>query len=339
MQKLLWIGSPFFAPELADCGWENVRVHNFETPDIYCWDDLVALAGFTPDVLVVADKSRPPFVLGMEEFPCLTVFYSVDSHIHSWQPMYAQGFDACLVSLKDNIPLFTGPFLPANHVWWSPPFAKESDQPQEGVNHEWDCLFVGSNNKEVMPRRALFLENLGKKLPSLQIMGGNYQTLYPRAKVLINHAEHGDMNFRIFEAMGCGKCLVTPRIGHGLPNMFVDGEHLVFYAPEDAGDASYRINFLLDHPEIIDHIGKTAYEAINAGHRAKHRAQALTDHLCDLFMEGAEDIVASRRAKAALIREKCLTLPYLLWAGEVSQPVIKDAYLEAAKGRCFPRLG
>ncbi|MFR8275550.1 MAG: hypothetical protein ACLU98_04125 [Desulfovibrio fairfieldensis] len=130
MQRLLWIGSPFFCQSLRSCGWQDVALHNFEDARVFCWEELVRLAGFIPDVLVVADKSRPPFVLGMERFPCLTVFYSVDSHIHSWQPLYAQGFDACMVSLRDDLELFSGPFLPPERVWWSPPFAQDDDQPR-----------------------------------------------------------------------------------------------------------------------------------------------------------------------------------------------------------------
>ena len=89
MRRLLWIGNPFFCRSLRQCGWDAVATHNFETPQAYGWDDLCRLAGFTPDVLVVADKSRAPFVLGVEKFPCLTIFYSVDAHIHAWQALYA----------------------------------------------------------------------------------------------------------------------------------------------------------------------------------------------------------------------------------------------------------
>lgn len=86
MRKLFWIGSPFFAQALRDEGWQ-VHAMDFQQVAVFGWDDLVREAGWEPDVVVVADKSRPPFVLGMESFPCLTVFYCVDSHIHSWYPL------------------------------------------------------------------------------------------------------------------------------------------------------------------------------------------------------------------------------------------------------------
>jgi hypothetical protein len=332
MQNLLWIGSPFFCAELNLCGWGNVALHNFEEARVFCWEDLLSIAGFTPDVLVVADKSRPPFVLGVENFPCLTVFYSVDSHIHSWHPRYAQAFDVCLHSLLDHRERFISANLPPERVFWSPPFAKTGDQPDAKQEKIWDCLFVGTVNDN-LPRRAAFLRELQKRLPGLCCKRGDYRELYPKAHVILNHAERGDMNFRIFEAMGCGGCLVTPRVGHGMERLFVDGEHLVGYVPNDVGDALFRIEFLLKNPEVVRHIKVKALAKINEKHRARHRAQAFTDLLCDVWAQGAERLVARRRGRAESVRENCLKLIYLLWAQDVTHPPLKEAWLAASTGR------
>lgn len=333
MQNLLWIGGRYFFDELVSCGWSDARYVDFDPERAYEWEDVKRLAGFEPDVVVVADTSRPPLVLGVENFPCLTVFYSVDVHIHSWHPSYAQAFDACLVSLKDKTPLFKGPGLDSSRIWWSPPFAKTADMPDPGAEKKWDCLFVGTLNENLMPKRSRFLGELGKRVPGLRLESGDYRRLFPGGRVLVNQAERDDLNFRVFEAMGCGGCLVTPRVGHGLESLFVDGEHLVFYAPDDAGDAAYKINFLLAHPEIAEYIGRTALEEIDARHRAVHRAQAFTDAINDLYIAGASEIVATRKKKADFVRERCLAFPYLLWANEISSPELKAAYLRAAHKR------
>ncbi|MDO5483452.1 MAG: glycosyltransferase, partial [Desulfovibrionaceae bacterium] len=289
MQRLLWIGSPFFARELPSCGWD-MALHNFEEPRLFDWEALVRLAGFSPDVLVVADKSRPPFVLGLEDFPCLTVFYSVDSHIHTWQPWYAQAFDICLVSLRDHLPRFAGAFLPEDRIWWSPPFAQATDVPDPQSEKKWDCLFVGTVSANT-PRRAAFLQALGRSLPGLHVTRGDYRRLFPQGRVLLNQCEHGDLNFRVFEAMACGGCLLTPRVRHGLGELFVEEEHLVCYTPHDAGDALRRIRALLQAPDRLARMGVKASAAIDAGHRAAHRAHSFSQKVRALGSDAARALV------------------------------------------------
>lgn len=294
---------------------------------------MVDMAGWEPEVVVVADKSRPPFVLGMEDFPCLTVFYAVDSHIHSWYPHYAQGFDICLVSLRDHLPLFANKRLHESSLLWSPPFARNEDMPVEGAAPQWDCLFVGSVDPVVTPKRLQFFDELKQSVPGLHVTHGNYRQLFSSGRVLVNHCEGDDLNFRVFEALGCGGCLVTPRIGHGMCELFVDGEHLVMYAPGDAMDAAAKINFLLADKELTNYIAETGMALVNAKHRALHRAQAFTDFMCDVWMNDPQGIVDMRRAQATQIREQWLRVPYLLLAKEMNYPLLQQAYLEAAQGK------
>jgi hypothetical protein len=162
----IWVGNPFFQPALVNLGW---RVHytDPETGTVLTWDDLVSEASFTPDVVIVADKSTLPFVVGIEKFPCLTACYAVDTYIHSWFLHYAQGFDICLLSLKDHIPLFRGARLANDVIWLSPPYAHPEDvpHPADPQKDMWDVLFVGTVDKTVNPERCAFFEELGKFLP------------------------------------------------------------------------------------------------------------------------------------------------------------------------------
>lgn len=338
MRRLFWTGSPFFWQSLRGAGWDEVAFYNFEDARLLGWRDIVRHAGFVPDVLVVADKSRPPFVLGMEDFPCLTVFYSVDSHIHSWQPWYAQAFDLCLVSLRDHLPRFAGPFLPAERVYWSPAFAWNEDAPDETVEKSRDCLFVGTVSDNT-PRRAAFLRELGNILPDLGVTRGYYRRLYPQARIVLNQCEHEDLNFRVFEALGCGACLLTPRIGHGLTELFDEGEELVCYTPHDAADAAARARELLASPPRMARLRQAGLAAVNAGHRAAHRARAFSERVLSLSDEDCRLLIARRRQRAEAIREQCLRLPCLLWAESLAAApddatqALRTAYLAASRGR------
>lgn len=335
--KLFWIGSPFFAPALEACGWQ-VHFFNFEEPAVYGWDDLVRMAGWEPDVVLVADKSRAPFVLGVEAFPCLTVFYCVDSHIHSYYPLYAQAFDICLVSLKDHLPWFAHKALTAEQLWWFPPFAPDKPLAEQAsppaVPFLWDCLFVGTMNAALNPARVAFLDELGALVPGLHCAQGDYRELFLQGRVLLNHCVAGDLNFRVFEAMGCGGCLLTPAMGHGLRDLFTENVHLMTYAPNDAHAAAAQVRDILADPLRQENMRRAALECIDNGHRACHRAQEFTRKIRAWHNEKGLQRRLERQSQAPNIRKQWLRMPYLLFAENISHPVLQQAYLQAAQG-CF----
>lgn len=328
MRSIFWIGNPFFVNKLADCGWQRIFRHYFENFELFTYEQLVHLAGFEPDVLVVADKSMPPFLLGVENFPCLTVFYVVDSHLHSWYPYYAQAFDLCLISLKDHLPHFLGRLTKAD-LLWSPPYAQDAFRPQQPQPKIWDCLFVGRVN-QTTPKRQKFLEALGKELPGLHVVFGDFVKLFPQARVVLNYCEHGDLNFRVFEAMGLGSALVTPRIGNGQAELFREGEEMLCFDPEQPGEALDGIQRLLKDPPLRQRLASNALVAIDRAHRASHRAKNFTAKIAELIPH-AQEIIARRQAQAKMIRQQYLKLPYLLWAKEMADPAIKSAYLAASR--------
>lgn len=328
MQKILWIGKPYFASHLEDCGFELVRILPVESGLAYSWDRLVASAGFEPDILVVADSQTTPFVLGVENFPCLTIFYSIQAHLHSWHGPYAQAFDICLTTQAGYLERFAAPFLPRERVWHVPPFAPDN-LPTKAVK-DIDCLILTSAN----PKRMQFIENLGHKIACLTPLSGNAMELYARSRIVAHYSgEKLGIDFQIFHAMAASACLVTPRVNHGLEKLFVDGEHLVGYAPQDAGDAAYRINFLLENPELIEHISQTGSAEVQSKHLATHRAWTFTDQLCDLVLMGTDDIIRQRLGRADLIRKNCLTIPYLLCARMAQDAAIHKAFIAAANGK------
>ncbi len=332
----IWVGNPFFYPALADSGW---RIHHLNPgPDqVFDWSGLLAAANFTPDLVVVADKSTPPMVTGMESFPCLTAFYAVDTHIHSWHPYYGQAFDACLVSLKDHIPLFTGTGLPACldpvRVWWSPAYSHPLDSPcpPEPGTELWDCTFVGTVDAVATPERHAFLTELGRHVPGLHITRGGYRALFGRSRLVLNHAVNMDLNFRVFEALGCGACLVTPRVGHGLEELFRDGEELFLYDQNDMPGLVRLIEALLKNPGQRSHAAAKGYAAVNAKHRMRHRAEAFIRGVAALRgQDRGESRIAARLANAAAVHEAKLRFMYLLHAETAPFPAAKEAYLRAA---------
>lgn len=330
LHKLFWIGSPFFSPALEAAGWQ-VQIWNFEDIAVYGWEDLVALAGWEPDVVVVADKSRPPFVLGIESFPCVTVFYCVDSHIHSYYPLYAQAFDVCLLSLKDHLPLFAGKELSPDALWWFPPFAPDCPAPAQ-EDFIWDCLFVGNVDTSTFNARADFMQRLGQEV-NLHIARGDFYELFPKGRILLNHCAAGDMNFRVFEALGCGGCLLSPAVGHGQGELFTENVHLVTYPSNDVAAAAAQARRLLADQERQQALRTSGLACIDAGHRAQHRAAAFTHRIHEWYAGEGKVASLRRRKEAPRLVQQWLRLPYMLFAEHLSQPLLQQAYVQAAQGK------
>jgi len=322
MANILWLGAGFFSPDITR---HNTTLDKFFHPRVLAWDDLVRIAGFEPDAVVFGDNSCPPALLGVHRYPCLTVLYAVDTHIHSWLPDYAQAFDLCLVSLKDHM----GRFLIRHtdeRLLWSPPYARDTDQPKD-VEQDLDVLFVGKNDPLVTPQRHALLAELQQRVP-LTVKSGKYFDLYPRAKAVLNESWRGDLNYRVFETLGCGSCLVTPRVGHGLADLFADGRDLFMYDQGDLDGLVDLLHGLLADPEARRAAAASGLAKVDAAHRMRHRARAFEDFLGSFDWRA---LTANRLQNATAIFNAHLRWLYLHWAEAVSDEKMKSRYLEAAR--------
>ncbi|QJB55916.1 glycosyltransferase [Pseudodesulfovibrio sp. zrk46] len=324
--KVAWLEGHYFVKTfMEECGAEVKHVYVREQPRD--WDWVVERCGFEPDILIYADRSRPPMLFGLESFPCLTVFLSVDSHIHKWFPIYAQAFDLCTVSLKDHIADYQGKRLPDDRIFWLPAFARETDMPME-AEKIWDLLFVGNVKEDIFPVRARMLRELGEKFSGLHVAQGAYRELFAQARLVLNIAERGDMNYRLFEALGCKSCLVTPKIGHGQDELFTDGEDLFTYDQDDVDGLVALVESLLQDEERCRKVAESGYAKVNNGHRERNRASDFA-HWLDSFDRQA--LVNERLRNATTIFEASLKLLYLHHAETMEEPAWQAAYLRAAQ--------
>lgn len=332
---IAWVGGQFTQHHMEQLGHRVVRLP-LTAPGAFSWEEMVERCGTAPDAVVYLDRSLPPPLVGVERFPCLTAFYCIDSHIHGWYPLYAGAFDLCAVSLHDDVPRFAAELSP-ERVLWLPPFAEDRCRPRplapvEEHAKEFDLLFVGTVDPQTTPLRHAFLERLGRELPGLALRRGDYTDLFPRAKVVLNIAERGDLNFRVFEALGCGCCLLTPRIGNGQDELFEDGRHFVTYAPDDEADAARKTRELLADPARGEELARAGFAAVDAAHRPRHRAQALEA----LLRRGLKARLPQKRLAALdspswAARRAALRLLWLSWAEHCGDPALAARYLAEAR--------
>ncbi len=322
---IAWVGNIFFRSGMDRLGYKTVHIP-IQGQQVFTWDDIVEKTGTEPFAVVYADRSIAPPLAGVENFPCLTIFHCIDTHIHSWYPLYAQGFDICLVSLKDHLDRFT-PRLKDSRLLWFPPVPMDHDVPAD-MPKEWDLLFVGNVDAELTPQRKIFLDDVAKRISGLHITKGRFSQLFPRAKVVLNIAERGDLNFRVFEALACGACLLTPKIEQGLFDIFEDGVHLMTYEANNPEDLVAKFNILLNDEELRRRIALQGNELIESSHRIINRARTLHNVIMGMNIE---ETVNNRIKAAPQLRRNFLRSLYLHWAEEIAIPEFQETYLQAAK--------
>lgn len=334
MTNIVWIGNAFFMEKLRRPGLNLIRLDCAAGSHI-TWEQIAAAAGSRPDLVLAADKSLPPFVLGVEKFPCLTALYVVDSHIHSWFPHYAQAFDLCLVSLKDHLPRFRKKRLAEEQTIWFPPYCGgEPVNPDAAARHDkkWDLLFVGKLDPGINPERVEWMKKFRALEPRLHATSGNYHELYPQARLILNHSIGGDLNFRVFEALGGGVPLLSPRLRHGMDELFTDNADLFLFDQEDIPGAAGRAAEVLRDPEKMLEVAWRGYRNVTSKHLDTHRAASLLKLLKDWTAGGkAAEVVSARLKNADKIRAEHLRLIYLLLADSMREfPRMQEAYLAAA---------
>lgn len=325
-KTIAWVGGLFIMEQMEAQGFRCVRLP-LTKPGAFNWEDIVERCGGAPDAVVYTDRSLPPPLLGVERFPCLTAFYCIDSHIHGWYPLYAGAFDLCALSLHDHLPLFARELSP-QRLLWLPPFAEDRCRPKPDVRPDLDLLFVGTVDPDTTPGRHAFLARLRNEFPGLATLRGDFTQLFPRAKVVLNVAERGDLNFRVFEALGCGACLLTPRIANGQEELFAEGVHYAAYAPDDAEDAARVARELLADDALRSRLASAGMKAVDAAHRPAHRAASLAAFL----RQGLDAGLAARRMSGQNpARVRALRLLWLHWAEHCGDASLAARYLAEAR--------
>lgn len=324
--RIAWLGNEFFRAHVAAMGHEAVRIP-ITGNDPLGWRDVCERAGFEPNLVVYADVSRPPVLVGQESFPCLTAFYCIDSHLHAWYPFWAQSFDLLAVSLKGHLWRFESRLTP-ERILWLPPAPQDRHQPDPDAVQEWDLLFAGNVSQATSPKRWAFLERLRRRVPGLEVHKGKFEELFPRAKLVLNFADKGDLNFRVFEALACRSCLLTPWVRHGLDDLFVNGEHLFVYKPSDLDGLVRLVEGLLANPARRDKVAEAGWRLVEEKHRFAHRARAFMDLVESV---NAARVVAERVAQAKNIRDLFLREILLMHAEQCKGLPAGEKYLAAAR--------
>lgn len=255
--------------------------------------DLVkdAVAAYNPECLLVGDDSSPLLHLGLEHFELPRLWWSIDTHLHGrWHRHFAAQFHRVMGAQRPYLKKLRD--ISGRPAKWMPLFFPAAMPFTPWEERTIDVAFVGTLDKTKNPRRVAFLEALQKRLP-VQVMQGNYRKVYRQSRIVINQAVAGDLNNRIFEAMGCGAALVTEALPQGFRDIAVPGSEFLIYPPGDVEAAAQAIESLLSDTQRCEAMARAGWEKVQSKHLASHRA-ALVDKLMRQVGEEAIPAHASR---------------------------------------------
>jgi Glycosyl transferases group 1 len=275
--RILSFNQSWLADELRELGHEVVTCgHNpslqVQIPKrvITIQEVLHSLSGFSPDLLLFLDDSMPGFLVsGLDTCDIPRVLYSVDTH-HHWQAhtLIAPLFDHVLVAQHDYLHLFEKVGTPTT---WFPVWPLRHLEPHP--LKKFPAAFVGTLDPKLNPRRVDFFSALSKRIP-IHVTSGDYAKIFPDAEIVVNQTVKGDLNFRIFEAMMCGACVLTERTDNGLFDLFRDGEHLVTYERDNVDQVVEKFEALRGQPKLMRDIAHAGREVLLGSHTSMHRAIA-----------------------------------------------------------------
>jgi len=238
--------------------------------------DIAALLderGFTPDLLLHTEVlGRKVILRGVEDLPCPTAFWSVDTHMNShWQAHYGALFDAVFTSQQH----LTGEFLRGggHEASWLPWFG--SSRPMRPFAQRGTPVgFVGRLGAG-RPVRGHFVRLLQSRFAArhaADLSAADMQAFYDDTCLAPNEALFGEVNFRVFETAASGALCLTPRVP-GMDALFRHGLETVCY--ETGEDLAERLGYFLDHLDQAEAIARAGHAAIAARHLPSHRGLTL----------------------------------------------------------------
>lgn len=238
-----------------------------------------AAYGLVPDlVLFIEGGTMRLFPVGLEQMPCLTAWYGIDTHMDYPKHLrIGRLFDVTFIAQKEFVERLRQDGL--RQVHWLPLGCAPELYPSEVLEKCYDVAYVGSNSVTVHPIRHALLAAIRNEFSHVFIGMASSQDMgriYAQSKLVFNKSVNNDVNMRYFEAMGAGAVVITdPALDNGADDLFRVDEHYVEYRDEKTLLA--LIHSLLQEPARYQRIGDAARRHVLAHHTYLHRAFQLLE--------------------------------------------------------------
>lgn len=244
--------------------------------------------GFEPDILFQRERLGPRLLLaGLENIPAVRVFWALDPHLNAfWHAPYARLFDLVLSTQRRWMPnLGACGAARVRHLPWHAP-----DSPfVPFAQRQRLAGFVGRLGP-TRPVRTWLAELLRRLLPQDFALEDNldFQAMldfYRHTKAVPNESITGEVNFRLFEAAGCGCVVLAQDLGQEQAGLFEPGREMLVCA--DALELAENVRVLAKSPRLAEALGRAAWERAQAEHLPLARARAILREAAEATRQGA----------------------------------------------------
>jgi hypothetical protein len=231
------------------------------------------------DAMIEIDGAGQFHVAGLKNFSEKKILWSCDiqrqdkQKFHKW---IADDFDFIFSAQKNFVPFF-GP-----KTAWLPYACNDAVYRNLGLPKIYDVGVVGNMDAKVYPNRVKLVDELSKRFKVgvfSGVFGPEACKVYCQSKIVFNNSHGGELNMRIFEAMGTGSMLMADRLSPetGLYDLFEDKKHLVIY--DGSGDLIEKVSYYLEHADERESIARSGYEEVCANHTITHRLKTMLEIL------------------------------------------------------------
>lgn len=224
------------------------------------------------DLALLVDPATMGFV--PTGFGSITAYYAIDSHrkfLRHVREDLVPSYDHVFVAQKDFLPKYREVGCPRVH--WLPLAHDPALHRPLPLPKRRPIVFVG--NPWTGTERGQLIERM-RDAVGMEVLWA-YQhdmvRIYNESKVVFNRSLGGDLNMRVFEALGCGAFLLTDRCGNGLVELFRPGEDLVVY--ESAEEAIDLARHYADADPERERIAARGHATVLASHTYDDRAREI----------------------------------------------------------------
>ncbi len=237
---------------------------------------LLAANKFEPDAVIQQELLGPRVLLaGLEDIPGLRAFWARDPHLNAyWQAPYARLFDVTFSTQEHAIPALAA--CGAERIvplpWFAPsrPFRPHKQRARAAG-------FAGRLGP-TRPVRAWLAECmhglLGEDFALVEDLSFEAMLdFYMDCRMVPNESLAGEVNFRLFEAAGCGCVVLGQNLGPAQEALFTPGREMLVCG--DSLELAGAVAMLEKRPHLAEALGHAAWTRVQAEHLPASRARVM----------------------------------------------------------------